>query len=787
MNNKSIFERLNSIKNRGPERWLSRSLREEDHLSKGRRDSQELSRNLTKASEKKLDPERVPTDREMQTIVRINKAGERNIDPTTGQAKVASSPPPAPPKATTGRGSQVPSSSSGVTPISGDRTRPPSSEGSENETNNYASRTDKIIENLKQQLRGATFRGAPKKDAQSILDRLEHDIAGPRMKKFISKMLETDSNLRTKFPQINRFSDKEGALRFLTEGMGLVNDNGTLRAGDPNRELRSLAGAGMPGEGRGEPRGIGFREVQALMDENRKRLLLDATRDESGEGAKLLHRNALKNNISWELATKLYDMMDADLQNKLNVWGKPEGAQGTFTPKGPVEFLIDENGQFTGETNIDALRRQGEEGMKKYLENFDNNTGNRGRGIFGLMKHLAQGGEGEFSGQLLPFDFDGVTPDHIGGRSSGELPGGRKKDDPLNLAFDRRGLNQFKVSSGNKKLRTNDTIPSMLESAGKVKTVLGDLGIDEEDFENLEDSPNFMKYLAYKLSQTEFDPDVIAKRGGDRGFDSYPDTIVDFLEQDEDGNFKFNDEMLKALQSKSAKGNNPLGLNIRNMAMRAPRTTEYMENNPAITENTWGGHPGGGNEYHPIVGYRRAMAAAALYDPNTKKLLQEFEDSIGPRVNEDKRAEKIAARRRKLAEEYIFRPQKAIGTLFGMGRLNNEQYIKALQDLATKKIGFLKESNPDQHKTLMDGLTKSLGDYRTELDNKFGQGPHRIEDETLRPLLDSSYMRAILGSNYGRSVMPELISDFDKIPANEKVIGDKLSESGLQLNVNVVL
>ena len=28
MNNKSIFERINNIKNRGPEKWLSRSLRE---------------------------------------------------------------------------------------------------------------------------------------------------------------------------------------------------------------------------------------------------------------------------------------------------------------------------------------------------------------------------------------------------------------------------------------------------------------------------------------------------------------------------------------------------------------------------------------------------------------------------------------------------------------------------------------------------------------------------------------------------------------------------------------
>ena len=36
--------------------------------------------------------------------------------------------------------------------------------------------------------------------------------------------------------------------------------------------------------------------------------------------------------------------------------------------------------------------------------------------------------------------------DHVIGRSSGDIGGGRFKDDPPNLVLDRRGLNQFKVS-----------------------------------------------------------------------------------------------------------------------------------------------------------------------------------------------------------------------------------------------------------------------------------------------------------------------------------------------------
>lgn len=58
MNNKSLFERINNVKNRGPEKWLSRSLREEDdHLDKGRKDSDEIRKrvDLNKLTDRQKD------------------------------------------------------------------------------------------------------------------------------------------------------------------------------------------------------------------------------------------------------------------------------------------------------------------------------------------------------------------------------------------------------------------------------------------------------------------------------------------------------------------------------------------------------------------------------------------------------------------------------------------------------------------------------------------------------------------------------------------------------------
>ena len=86
--------------------------------------------------------------------------------------------------------------------------------------------------------------------------------------------------------ELSKFSDDEGAIRFLTEGVGLQRgEDGRIRQGEPNRELRALGGAGMPGEGRGEPRAVGFRELQQLLDPTRRELLMDAQNDETGAGA----------------------------------------------------------------------------------------------------------------------------------------------------------------------------------------------------------------------------------------------------------------------------------------------------------------------------------------------------------------------------------------------------------------------------------------------------------------------------------------------------------------------
>ena len=48
---------------------------------------------------------------------------------------------------------------------------------------------------------------------------------------------------------------------------------------------------------------------------------------------------------------------------------------------------------------------------------------------------------------------------------------------------------------------------------------------------------------------------------------------------------------------------NPLGMNMRNFSRSLP----YDQKRPLVT-NTWGGAAGGGVEYNPLTGYRRAWS-----------------------------------------------------------------------------------------------------------------------------------------------------------------------------------
>ena len=120
--------------------------------------------------------------------------------------------------------------------------------------------------------------------------------------------------------------------------------------------------------------------------------------------------------------------------------------------------------------------------------------------------------------------------------------------------------------------------------------------------------------------------------------------------------------------------------------------------------------------------------------------------------------------------------------------MNNEEYIDALRELATRRLGFMAGGDQQEiYDQLMDGLGGTLDEYRQKLDEKMPDGPYRFTEEELGPNLDQPYMRAVMGSNFGRQRMPPaLVEMFDAIKGNEN-IKDNMVETALKLDLNTVL
>ena len=189
-----------------------------------------------------------------------------------------------------------------------------------------------------------------------------------------------------------------------------------------------------------------------------------------------------------------------------------------------------------------------------------------------------------------------------------------------------------------------------------------------------------------------------------------------------------------------------------------------------LVANTWGGAAGGGLEFNPLTGYRKALGASALFDPQMKEQLADFEQEISGKKWSDERKEKeIAKKRRDLVEANIFNPQKTAASLYGLGRIGTEEYIEQLRELASGRLGFMQESNPEQYQQLMDGLGSTLDDYRGKLDAAMPDGPYQFTDDELMPNLEQPYIRAAMTSNFGRSKMPPaMVEAFDAIKSNQK-------------------
>lgn len=680
------------------------------------------------------------------------------------------------------------------------------------------------------------------KTSQKILEFLE----SKKSKNYLEKYIERYSQWRQGIPSMmenTKFdeSDMDGSIeKLLLNNLNMIKGDDGLYRERPRsaKDEFLLAGASVPGEGRGEPRFLLFDEIINLQ---KRADLLSAA--ENGDATEI-QKQMLLNNVDWDTSKRWYQKLPRDLQTSLNGNGSPTGdildAEG-------IEFFPDPNNEdgkgFSGLTNIDEEQ-----------EGFSNSAGDN-RGIFLLQKILSQGGLDTLSGlPLHGLSQKYTTIDHLQGRSTGDDDRKFKMESPVNMGVVRRGLNQNKVSSGRKGTPDADTIKALLKGAGGKKLAgralnkeLGGLGISDAKDEldsDLFESPHFMRYVMSLITDNSdhFD-DFTEQREFTKQLQA-PSSVGDIIDLAQQGN-EFGDEFgLRKFLANPNYVSEYAGLDLANMAMIMPRSRDYTGN--LAVPNTWRGSPGGGNEYESRLSPLKMSLLSNLFvnPENTQEIdnvseqikrdgfdfknwstrdgstLTKFlkaqekmweseglnKDEIKERFNEIRNRYKsedfdIENPDHKLLHDLVLRnmrsqkaykqggrAMRAIGANYAFGNddLDTDNFVSKLTDLGLTKMQFLKDIDKEGHGTLEEMLLDNMSDYRKALKDKLPGGPMPRGEEMYERLLNDDKGQAVAkqmaATRLGRGFMtPKMVEAYlnrkfsTRVP--EQVPTDELEES----------
>lgn len=640
MNNKSIFERLNSIKNRGPERWLSRSLRE-DATELGRQDS----RLMMSQSPKRTD---VPTEKPQTSVTTGTEGGSSGED-----------------------------------------------------------RSERLdFDNVAGHIRGVSRKAVKARE----------QLAEPMVQERIQGMNDAKEQRNERAAGYNReVTDKESAIEFLKQFFD-VNPRGKFTHRKINNIDESMAHnmspAGVPGTR--ESRQIDYDQIQSLNDNPE---LVEALKNNDIQE---IQRMSLRNkmlgedgqDISFAIAREIMEeMFMPGLVSQFGNHGAPIPTGelgGAFNPHYDVKHLLDENGEYTGMTNIDKLWFDGRtdpEKMEEYNRHFGGDVTMQ-RSIHILQKLLLTGGMDPLTGRdedflIGPSGSSNSTMDHIFGRSNPNPEGwdGFRKESPMNFVNTMANMNQYKQKLGDN--------PSDLGNARHLE----EIGDDME------------KYIAYRMDSPQWgkilDHDKAAEadeEGGGRD-EGLPETLEEYLDLDTNS--------LKNIISAFA-AHRPNGLDVRNFGKMAPepRMKKGEERSEVgYLNNSWRGGRGW-SDYEKINPYKASIAAAIHSNPEYKGISQNHIDAMGydgDNLTASQQKE-IRAKQQDWVSENFMNEMRAMSTIYGMGRISNKDFVDTMSSLAGGL--FDKLGDMDGVQSLRDAVQNNLYDgedfnYLSQLDSWF--------------------------------------------------------------------
>ena len=600
---------------------------------------------------------------------------------------------------------------------------------------------DKVIDKISGNLKNAKSR--------SLNERLSDPTVRAVAADFIQSYVDlySDENMKA-FDEGSTFSDVDGARSFLEGQLGMVRDKkGKLTFGENTPGMR-IAMGDSPGDGQNfrEYRGLTFHEKKALQDPDVRGVLDNiiggtAQPEIDYNDRRNFQKGYLKNNISYDDARTLYGEMDRSIQNYLNGLGQPENAMGIFDPKPGTELeYFEDKGEMSGDTNLDMMMNDPET-RDEFLENFSTNRPGTERGIMVLQRLMNTGFRDQATGLPIHGGIRGVTADHIVGRRSVT---GDPLDYPLNLALVSRNLNQYK--SGNSEKYGDDSFNKVVNSPDNnpFKNSFSDVS-----GEGLENDPEFLSWVANRLTDAHFDPKRLKKVMGESGGDKK--TFVE--NTNEVADMSHGD--LETYMKRGGK-DLPLGLNLANLTKLVPRPSGKGEQ--GISKNSWRGTSGvgyAGTEF--LNGYRKTMLSSVINSPELKTEIETIRKSMSNK-SEEQINEAVRKARTAHAERNLKVPMQGISSIYSLGRIDNKDYVNWFRKKGEENLKSIEEENPELHAKLLKEMNSGLDDWEKKLD-KIANGPrpydHGKNNPKVLKAINDEWGKQIMKSKEARSYLTD--------------------------------
>lgn len=633
----------------------------------------------------------------------------------------------------------------------------------------------------------------PNARVRQVLERLGDERSG-----FLENVIDEYVQLYSpeniqKFKESNSFTDPESVLDFMKTQLGMVEDKKGRLGYGPMSPARAVA------LGQAPVAGMKFREYFGRQFHDRMGdgdfshmdgVLGGTTGDIDYDGRRRFHQKTLKNDISTQMVREVFSRLHPAIQKELIGLGQPDpSSTGVFSPEGDWEMNFhNDNGVISGDTDFDLKQLSDDpEEREEWQNSITRSNPNENRGIMMLQKILANGFVDEVTGMPFMGGFKNLTADHIDGRkkASGENP---TQDEPNNLAIIGKNINQMK--SGISSQYGDDSFNKLMNGGFQEDGIFDRLfGNDEEGVE-MEDSNKFASWAAERLLGSHFDErilKVLKNKADDDGDGKVSnEEKMDFISDIKDL-LDMDNETLGQYMRDGGRGG--VGLDLANLTKVVPRKSNQGDQN--ISKNTWRGGPG--NSYNGtqfLDGFRKSMLARILTDTDLRTKIQSTQSEM---ERKGKKPEDISEAIRKIRKEWakvnLKTPMQGHSSLFGLGRMNNEDFVNWFREQGTQNLESIKESHPE----IYEGLMSQLGDLDGWLPilKKYvgGDAPFEFAQNDPRVLsaIHDEWGKQLMRSQFSRNQLSqEEIEAFYKNVTGREDFTDPIGESWLNPDTDLL-